>query len=298
MTRNMKRILMLLASAGVIAVVVGGSTGTFASFNAEVQNNNNTFVTGTMFLHDTARGLNTCTSESASSNTNTGINGDTCSTNFTIANHGGAQDTSYYTLVLKNAGTIDASSLKFYASSACSPSTVGIVDGAVSGTQTTVSDIVLDGSGAYAIPGGATVSIGSQTGLTTTAAVTGVGAVLLHLTAPISVTNGDVVKYFPAIGGTAGNLCTAVKLSVYDMGSNAGDTNPAHGTCVYPASCTPVTGGTTLASLPASPAAFTVPEGLTAAQTRNLLIEVSNGDLGNSYQSQQAAVSLGWHIDE
>jgi hypothetical protein len=297
MTKNMKRILVLLASAGVIAVVVGGSTGTFASFSAEVQNNNNTFVTGTMFLHNTANGGNLCTSESASSNSNTGINGDTCSTNFTIANHGGAQDTSYYTLVLKNAGTINASSLKFYASSACNPSTVGIVDGVVSGTQTG-ADITLDGSGTYAIPGGATVSVGTQTGLTTTAAVTAVGATTLHLTGSITATDADVVKYFPAIGGSAGDLCTAVKLSVYDMGSNAGDTNPAHGTCVYPASCTPVTGGTTLASLPATATAFTIPEGLNAAQTRNLLIEVSNGDLGNSYQSQQAAVSLGWHIDE
>ena len=297
MTQNMKRILMLLASAGVVAVVVGGSTGTFASFSAEVQNNNNTFVTGTMFLHNTANGGTTCTSESASSNTNTGINGDTCSTNFTITNHGGAQDTTYYTLVLKNAGTVNASSLKFYASSACSPTTVGITDGLISGAQTS-ANLTLDGSGTLAIPASATVSVGSQTGLTTTAVVTPVGATTLHLTGSITAADGDAVKYYPAIGGSAGNLCTAVKLSVYDMGSNAGDTNPADGTCVYPASCTPVTGGTALASLPASAAAFTTPEGLNASQTRNLLIEVSNGDLTNSYQSQQAAVSLGWHIDE
>jgi predicted ribosomally synthesized peptide with SipW-like signal peptide len=294
MTKNAKRILVLLASAGVIAVVVGGSTGTFASFNAEVQNNGNTFTTGTLFLHDTA-GATTCTSESASSNDNTGLNGDTCSANFQVSNHGGAADTTYYNLVLKNAGSIDASSVKFYRVGSCTPSTVGIADGLVSGAQSTVSDITLDGSGTIAIPGGSTVSIGNQTGLTTTAAVTAVGATTLHLTAPVTVADGDVVKFFPAIGGSAGNLCSAVTFSIYDMGATVGATSPSGGTCIYPADC--VT-GTALSSLPSAAAAFTVPEGLTSGQSRNLLIAVANPSLDNSYQSQKAALDIGWHIDE
>ena len=66
--KRIKQYLMLLLAIGVIAVVASGS-GTFASFNAETQNNNNTFATGTLLLHSTTGGT-TCASESNSGNLN------------------------------------------------------------------------------------------------------------------------------------------------------------------------------------------------------------------------------------
>ena len=69
-TKKTKRYLMLLAALGLIAIAAG-SSGTFATFNATVSNNNNTFASGTLYLHDT-NGATTCASESNASNSNIG----------------------------------------------------------------------------------------------------------------------------------------------------------------------------------------------------------------------------------
>ncbi|HET8606859.1 MAG TPA: hypothetical protein VFL66_07485 [Gaiellaceae bacterium] len=71
--KRIKQYLMLLTTAGIIAVVAQGS-GTFASFNAEVQHNGNTFATGTLLLHATSNGT-TCASESDANNSNLVSNG-------------------------------------------------------------------------------------------------------------------------------------------------------------------------------------------------------------------------------
>jgi len=70
MTKNAKRYLMLIAAVGLVAIAAGGS-GTFATFNATVSNNGNTFASGTLYLHDT-NGSTTCASESSATNTNIG----------------------------------------------------------------------------------------------------------------------------------------------------------------------------------------------------------------------------------
>lgn len=67
-SKRIKQYLMLLLAIGVVAVVASGS-GTFASFNAQVQHNNNYFATGTLLLHATSGGT-TCASESNSGNLN------------------------------------------------------------------------------------------------------------------------------------------------------------------------------------------------------------------------------------
>ena len=73
---NIKRYLMLLGAIGLVAFA-GGSSGTFASFNAEVTNSGNYFATGTLILNDNG-GTNTCTSVGASnSNLNAGNGCDT-----------------------------------------------------------------------------------------------------------------------------------------------------------------------------------------------------------------------------
>jgi predicted ribosomally synthesized peptide with SipW-like signal peptide len=64
-----KQYLMLLTVAGLIAIVGGAGSGTFASFNAEVSNTGNYFATGTLVLNDNG-GTTTCTSAADSGNQN------------------------------------------------------------------------------------------------------------------------------------------------------------------------------------------------------------------------------------
>jgi len=112
---NLKRYLMLLGAIGLVAVV-GGSSGTFASFNAQVTNTGNYFATGSLFLHDTTGGT-TCTSESSSTNLNNGSLGDTCHTVFALQpTNSNAQ---FAVLTLKNAGTLNANGIKFALANAC-----------------------------------------------------------------------------------------------------------------------------------------------------------------------------------
>lgn len=96
-SKRVKQYLMLLTAIGLVAIASGGS-GTFASFSAEVANPNNTFATGTLYLHDSVSGQTECTSESAPSNSNVPITvgasnpGDPqCSVlfNFDATNHAG-----------------------------------------------------------------------------------------------------------------------------------------------------------------------------------------------------------------
>jgi len=80
-----KQYLMLLTVAGLIAIVGGSSSGTFASFNAEVSNTGNYFATGTLVLNDTSGGT-TCTSAAATTaplnHNNVSTNG--CATLFSL----------------------------------------------------------------------------------------------------------------------------------------------------------------------------------------------------------------------
>lgn len=80
-----KQYLMLLTVAGLIAIVGGSSSGTFASFNAEVSNTGNYFATGTLVLNDKS-GTTTCTSAAATTaplnHNNVSTNG--CATLFSL----------------------------------------------------------------------------------------------------------------------------------------------------------------------------------------------------------------------
>ncbi len=68
-------------------------------------NQNNVFANGTLFLHATPNGGSTCTSESDATNNSIG-----CTWLFNTTLTGGTQSA---TLKLQNAGTIDASDIKF-----------------------------------------------------------------------------------------------------------------------------------------------------------------------------------------
>lgn len=78
-----KQYLMLLTVAGLIAIVGGAGSGTFASFNAEVSNTGNYFATGTLVLNDTSGGT-TCTSAQDTSNNHNTTSPTGCATLFTV----------------------------------------------------------------------------------------------------------------------------------------------------------------------------------------------------------------------
>lgn len=113
--KHVKKYLVLLCVIGLVSVATG--SGTFASFSAETTNPGNTFASGTLYLHDTPNGGTTCTSESATSGPNynvnpgDGSNGDTCAAFFSNASLTGGAVTAH--LALNNAGTINASDIKF-----------------------------------------------------------------------------------------------------------------------------------------------------------------------------------------
>ena len=113
--KRLKQYLMLLLAIGVIAVAMTGG-GTFATFNAETTNPGNTFAAGTLYLHDTPNSGTTCTSESATSapfniNPGDGSNGNTCAALFTAGDLTAGVQTA--DLALNNAGSINASDIKF-----------------------------------------------------------------------------------------------------------------------------------------------------------------------------------------
>lgn len=99
-----KTYLKVLIVVGLLAVI-GGGAGTFASFNAEVTNSGNTFANGTLFLHATPNGGTVCTSESNLNNQGA------CTFLFSTTLVNGVTSTA--TLELNNAGTINASDIKF-----------------------------------------------------------------------------------------------------------------------------------------------------------------------------------------
>jgi len=111
-----KTYLKFLIVAGVLAVV-GGGAGTFATFNAETTNANNTFATGTLLLSNSVHNAAACYSDLASSNSNS------CSaiinTSNLYTNH-----TSTEFITLTNTGSLASSDLKLFGSS-CVNSTVG-----------------------------------------------------------------------------------------------------------------------------------------------------------------------------
>jgi predicted ribosomally synthesized peptide with SipW-like signal peptide len=279
---------------------VGGSTGTFASFNAQVTNPGNTFATGTLFLHDTAGSpATTCTSESAPGNNNDGsaINEDACATIFTPSNQTGRAQQPTYQLTLANAGTLPATDVKFYAST-CVPSSVGQPNGTV-GTGSATTNVNLSSPTTIAMPTGSQVSFGSATGTKyTTSGATALGAGSITLTTtPSGVTNGQTVYYFPAFQAANGNLCHTLGLTIYDMDQST-STDPSGGTCVYPlTACT--TTPTLFDSLPDSTGPVAL-NGVTlaAGAHRNFLVQINEPDLDNSFQSQQAKLDLTWHIDD
>ena len=114
----------LLLSLGTVTGAAALTTaGTFATFSAQVTNPGNTFEQGTLVLSNTVGAGSSCLSTGAGTSTDTNANS-SCDAlfNLTLRKPG---DSSTATLTLKNAGSLDASALKSFASSCTDSNATG-----------------------------------------------------------------------------------------------------------------------------------------------------------------------------
>lgn len=325
--KRTKQYLMLLMVIGLVSIAAGGGGGTFATFNAQVTNAGNYFATGSLFLHDTTSGT-TCTSESATGNVNPGdgSNGDTCSSIFTVdATDAHAQ---YAQLTLKNAGSLDASDLKYALVNACSTAKVYESNttlaadanaGDTSITVTTPLAIGIPANGWIRLDDGTNseeVQVSnSAVGLTPSGGTINLASPLANSYLAATPTN---VESSPQFAG-GGDLCAGLDFNITETDSSftttaqndtgtTGALGCAYGTatggndgCLFDNNA-----GDTLATLPTY---GVLGAGLTtvnlattpiaAGSSRYFLLGIKpDASFGNAYQDEKATFDLVWHIDQ
>lgn len=324
-TKRLKQYLMLLTAIGLVSVSAG-SSGTFASFSAEVQNTGNYFATGTLYLHATNDGTNWCTSESSGDNMKTTPGtGNDCGVMFTpdVSTHA-----QYAHLTLKNAGTLDASDITWQASGA--NSSVSCTSVTVYQDNTTVSaggydpavnttSLPIDAA-TFALRTNQVIEItdadGSNLETATVAAPVTVGATSITLTAPLAGTRSAGAKVLSSAdftGGT-GDLCDNLHLTITETDAAFDATQADSGTtgavgCAYgPTSGSGClfAGADALSGLPTSLTPLTLSSqgtwsqktGLDHGQSRYFLVGVEGGTTTNGDQGKKASFNLLWHIDQ
>lgn len=301
--KRIKQYLMLLTVVGLVAIAAGGGNGTFASFSAETTNANNTFATGTLFLHNTANGGTVCASETGSLNVNSN-----CDVLFNVSSIKPGATASQADLTLTNAGTIDASDIKFFGGTCTdgTPTLTTLTAAATSGaTSVTVAALP------QALAAGTPIKIGSDTFKVGTAgAAANATAIPLSSAVPAGGESNGAVVQIDTSGIGSASLCSGLKLHVIETDSGF-TTNES---CAYgPALCDFNSGFTTaIGSLPPSgtPATLSLAsnfggntagggQGLNAGKSRYFVIEVqAPNTLGDTAQNATAKFDLTWHIDQ
>ena len=304
MSKNTKRYLMLVAAIGLLAIGTGGS-GTFATFSAETSNNGNYFATGTLFLHTTKQGGNICKSELDPGNSNITANG--CDFLFHVTNLG-VNQTQTVNLQLDNAGSINASKMKFaLGSTGCVNSTPAVTttSGAVSsGAQTTISVAALP----QALVKGTQIVItdGTNSDTLTMNATAASAATSIDVTGSSTThayASGSSIKIFATFGSAS--LCSNLQFSIQETNSLGG----AAQKCIFPtgiagAACTStstLTGITTTLNDLTSDlwSGGSNATALDAGKSRYITITVkSPATFTNTQQNAQAAFDLVWHIEQ
>lgn len=321
--KHVKQYLMLLLAVGVIAVSLSGG-GTFATFNAQVANKNNIFKTGTLYLHETA--TNTCTSESAQSNSNLNTSGthlgDACDILFT----GTPAGNTTVGLDMKNAGSLDGDGLQLalgntangFAQTGCNSSvdwqTVGSVaatngfttsggtDGAGTFTDASAGDTItsIDLTAALGISlySGAQFEItdsGNVETFTTTGIVSPTDTTIpvVSHTTTFALSHSDPVKYSPQFTGGGGNLCDDLKLEIVEVPSS-GDLgsvtiDPTTGDTTAPVGSVCAYGGSTNGTNGCDFTAATALSAIPNYSTFDALSLKNNGGTGNTGTGINAA---------
>jgi hypothetical protein len=378
---------------GLVAIASGGGSGTFASFNAEVANNGNTFASGTLYLHDT-NGSTTCASESSTSNSNLGTpftanngcavlfsttlptghttlstaltNGGATSTLTVAAIVGGGiqsgdeillndgsghtqtffataaastgatsisvstqnanfaypsgtttvtDDARFTRLQLTNAGSLDASGIKFSLGNpgGCVDSTATTTTANLSGLHNVGSTVLtLSAPLTNGVPSGTVITIAapnSETVTTSASANPGATTLAVSATTQSHATNTQISWGLSFTGGTA--LCGSLPIVVVETNSTYGhDTGTAALGCAYGTSLANYgcsfgankisTIGTSLTSLTlASGGSGNTGTQLNSNSSRYFVIGVQTpASLTNGSQNEQAKFDLVWHIDQ
>jgi hypothetical protein len=321
--KRTKQYLMLLMVVGLVSIAAGGG-GTFASFSAETTNTGNTFATGSLFLHNTANGGNTCTSESASTNLNDGTSGTTCTTLFNVSLTS-ANTAQYATLALQNAGTVDAGDIKFALKNACANAafyedrSVTLTANYTHGTTTlhlSSLPVALRAGEHLELKHGATTDVVAVA----TAAAPNAGATTVTLsagTASNDYVSGDSVLFTADFG--SGNICSALKFTIAETTDGSFAHTPGdNATCAYPAAADAGDGSGcnfadasvgTLSALTTTQTALTLASAggssntgtnLSAGGTRYFVIGVKPDTTAfdNNFQDRQASFDMVWHIDQ
>lgn len=333
--KRIKQYLMLLTVIGLVSIASG--SGTFASFNAEVTNNGNTFATGSLYLHDTVVDVNNtaCMSESTPSNSNVpatvgGANpGDACSVPFTVPNsqfapngllNGSAPAGATASITVE--GWQGSGGLEFAIPAGHE---VQISQGGLTDICTTGASSTSAGATTITFNGSCTLANSYATG----AVISSYGPFIAHLELKNAGTiDGSGLKFqlngtgcditTPGLNGTT-TLCDNLDFAVTETNSSwtasvdqaTGNTTGALG-CAYPVAA----GGCTLASSTnlgnlatrtgatwdtlglSSIAADRQPTGVDASTTRYLLVEIWPGDLQNQDMGSAATFDLVWHMDQ
>ncbi|HVC87419.1 MAG TPA: hypothetical protein VNC40_08340 [Gaiellaceae bacterium] len=232
----------------------------------------------------------------------------------------GDTSTRYATLKLTNAGTLDASDIKFDTPSNCTDSTGSTVNATLpgslsAGAQTTITTSAI----AIALRTGDVITItqGANTDTVTAAANANVGATSINVTGSTTVnsyTSGATFSWGPTFG--AGTLCSQLQFVIIetDTSYNHNSANHALG-CAYGTAdinngtdglgCT-FAGGTNLSTIGNTLTALSLVSGansntgvqLNASQSRYFVIGVRASSLANTYQNKLASFDLRWHIDQ
>lgn len=236
--------LFLLLAAGLIGLGAGG--GTFATFNAQTTNPNNSFATGSLQLRDDTSAT-ACFSwqdnATANNNNNPGTGTHGCGTVLAATNQQpstGVSGASTGTVTLTNVGTL-AGSLTA-SSSACSDATLTFSEtGALTGGTTNATFTVSAATaGATEISGGMSVSdSASQNKLAAGTYVTNVsnsgGNVTVTLSSPGATVTSDTLTF--TAPSTSASLCSSLEVYIEN-----GTTSACYvGACPGTTGATPVT---------------------------------------------------------
>lgn len=307
--KRLKQYLLLLLAIGVIAVAMSGG-GTFAGFTAETANNGNTFLTGTLFLHNKVGGGTVCKSETGAGNVNSG-----CDILFTVPSVTADGSTIYSAhLALSNAGSLEASGISFSSPAGCTDTVPTITTLSTSAAQSATSVTV--NALPQALLTGTPIKINGDS-YTVASPGAASGATSIPITPGVipggGYSSGATVK-IDSSGIGAASLCANLEYNIVETDSSFGTTEG----CAYgPAGCdladtakfnsSYTLGGIPADALPTSPTALTLKSGyngnstthLSAGQTRYFVIQVfAPASLSNAAQNDLATFGLTWDISQ
>jgi len=243
-TLRVKRVLLGLIVIGALANL--GSTGTFASFSAEVQNTNSSIASGTLTMNNQVESGTVCLSANGAAQTNVNP---ACSSVLALTNVAPGVFGGTAKVTIQNTGSLDASKFYLYAPYVNSATTSALTSGnsvsslavaALEGTVTSGDSIVLT----YGTHTQTFVASAGAAGGATSISVTAqnanfsypIGTIVTDTSSNTTANNTDCYDAKTTVSGTAGStkgtdlnfnptagnpFCGTVLMYVQETGTNA-----------------------------------------------------------------------------